>query len=98
MHFHKKKHETWFVNSGKFLVKWIDTEYGVVYEKELNEGETWVNEPLIPHQLIALRDNSSISEVSTADSIEDNYRIVPGDTQIGTQDQVERGSATDTKT
>jgi hypothetical protein len=38
----------------------------------------------MPHQLIALDDNSSITEVSTPDSVEDNYRIIPGDSQNDT--------------
>jgi len=81
MHFHREKDETWFVNSGKFLVRWIDTSKAVMYTKELKEGDTWHNPPFQPHQLEALVDNSSISEVSTADSVEDNYRIIPGDSQ-----------------
>lgn len=81
MHFHKQKDETWFVNSGKFKVKWIDTETATLYEQELTEGDTWHNPPLQPHQLEALVDDSSVTEVSTADSIEDNYRIYPGDSQ-----------------
>jgi hypothetical protein len=82
MHFHKEKDETWFVNSGKFKLRYIDTATATVYEKELAEGETWRNLPLMPHQLEALVDNSSITEVSTPDSIDDNYRIAPGDSQI----------------
>lgn len=81
MHFHKEKDESWFVNTGKFKVRWIDTTTATLYEKELNEGDTWHNPPLQPHQLECLIDNSSISEVSTADSVEDNYRIIPGDSQ-----------------
>jgi len=81
LHFHKAKDETWFVNNGKFIVRWIDTKDAKLYQKELTEGQTWHNPPLQPHQLEALMDNSSITEVSTADSIEDNYRIIPGDTQ-----------------
>jgi mannose-6-phosphate isomerase-like protein (cupin superfamily) len=81
MHFHKEKDETWFVNSGKFKVRWIDTSNATLYEKELSEGDTWHNPPLQPHQLECLADNSSISEVSTADSVEDNYRVLPGDSQ-----------------
>jgi mannose-6-phosphate isomerase-like protein (cupin superfamily) len=81
MHFHKEKDETWFVNSGKFLVRWIDTATATLYSKQLNEGDTWYNPPLQPHQLEALSDNASVSEVSTADSVEDNYRIIPGDSQ-----------------
>jgi uncharacterized RmlC-like cupin family protein len=82
MHFHKEKDETWFVNSGKFKVRYIDTKDSMLYEKELNEGDTWYNPPLMPHQLIALQAESSITEVSTPDSVEDNYRIGPGDSQI----------------
>jgi|TARA_B100002019_G_C21255329_1_gene593471 mannose-6-phosphate isomerase-like protein (cupin superfamily) len=81
MHFHKEKDETWFVNSGRFECKWIDTKDAVLYSKELKPGDTWHNPPLQPHQLIALEDGSSISEVSTPDSVEDNYRIIPGDSQ-----------------
>ena len=81
MHFHKEKEETWFVNTGKFKVRWIDTATATLYEKELNEGETWHNPPLQPHQLICMEAGSSITEVSTPDSVEDNYRIAPGDSQ-----------------
>lgn len=85
MHFHREKDETWFVNSGKFKLRWIDTATATLYEQELSEGETWHNPPLQPHQLEALTDNASISEVSTADSVEDNYRIIPGDSQIASE-------------
>ena len=81
MHFHKEKDETWFVNSGRFVVRWIDTKDATLFEKELKEGDTWHNPPLQPHQLEALEPNSSVTEVSTADSVEDNYRIIPGDSQ-----------------
>ena len=78
MHFH---HETWFVNSGKFKVRWIDTSNATMFEKELKEGDTWHNPPLQPHQLEALEPMSSVTEVSTPDSVEDNYRLIPGDSQ-----------------
>lgn len=81
MHFHREKEETWFVNSGKFKVRWIDTTNAQMHEKELAEGETWHNPPLQPHQLECLVAGSSITEVSTADSVEDNYRVSPGDSQ-----------------
>jgi hypothetical protein len=35
----------------------------------------------MPHQLEALEPNSSLTEVSTPDSVGDNYRIIPGDSQ-----------------
>lgn len=81
MHFHKEKDETWFVNNGRFLLKWIDTETATLNEVELKAGDTWHNPPLMPHQLICMEAGSSITEVSTPDSVEDNYRIVRGDSQ-----------------
>jgi len=83
MHFHREKDETWFVNNGKFMVKWIDTKDATMYEKELKEGDVWHNPPLQPHQLVCLEAGSSITEVSTPDSVEDNYRVSPGDSQNG---------------
>jgi mannose-6-phosphate isomerase-like protein (cupin superfamily) len=81
MHFHREKEETWFVNRGKFLLKWIDTKNAMMHTKELGTGDTWHNPPLQPHQLEALEPMSEIFEVSTQDSVEDNYRIFPGDSQ-----------------
>ena len=81
MHFHREKEETWFVNSGKFLLRWIDTSTAVLHTKELTQGDTWHNPPSQPHQLEALEPMSEIFEVSSADSVEDNYRIAPGDSQ-----------------
>ena len=36
---------------------------------------------MLPHQLVAIEDDSIIIEVSTPDSVEDNYRIGKGDSQ-----------------
>lgn len=80
MHFHAVKDETWYVLSGKFLVKSINTKNASIYESELNPGDTWHNPPLVPHQVICL-ETGTIIEVSTADSVEDNYRVMPGDSQ-----------------
>lgn len=80
MHFHAVKDETWYVLKGRFIVKWIQTQTATTVEKELNEGDTWHNPPLFPHQLICIEEGTII-EVSTADSVEDNYRVQPGDNQ-----------------
>jgi mannose-6-phosphate isomerase-like protein (cupin superfamily) len=85
MHFHKEKDETWFVNAGSFKLIFCDTSTATYHEKILNEGDTWRNLPMVPHQLIALQPNSMIFEVSTPDSVEDNYRIAPGDSQNATK-------------
>jgi mannose-6-phosphate isomerase-like protein (cupin superfamily) len=81
MHFHREKDETWFVNAGQFKLVWCDTQTAVYHEKILNEGDVWRNPPLQPHQLIAMKPNSMVFEVSTPDSVDDNYRIIPGDSQ-----------------
>ena len=69
------------INAGKFIVRWIDTSNAMLYERELKEGDTWHNPPLQPHQLEAIDPMSSITEVSTPDSVEDNFRLIPGDSQ-----------------
>ena len=80
MHFHREKEETWYVQSGKFIVKWINTADASQREDILNEGAVWHNPPLLPHQLICI-EAGTIIEVSTPDSVEDNYRVLPGDSQ-----------------
>lgn len=75
MHFHKQKKETWKVERGKFCVRKINTENAIVEEFVMSVGDVCDIECLVPHQLEALENDSCILEVSTADSVEDNYRI-----------------------
>lgn len=80
MHFHREKDETWFIISGEFVVRYVDTNDANMYEEKLSVGDRWHNPPLLPHQLICVQEGSII-EVSTSDNPGDTYRIVPGDTQ-----------------
>ena len=80
MHFHYEKDESWYVLTGKFIVKVIDTNNATQHDIMLEPGNTWRNEPLLPHQIICLEEGTII-EVSTPDSVEDNYRVLPGDSQ-----------------
>ena len=80
MHFHAHKDETWYVLSGKFKVIAINTANASQTEYKLNTGDVWHNPPLLPHQLICL-EAGTIIEVSTPDSVEDNYRVAKGDSQ-----------------
>jgi quercetin dioxygenase-like cupin family protein len=80
MHFHAEKDETWYVLDGKFYVLTIDTANAKQEMHYLNPGDTWRNTPLLPHQIIC-EEEGTIIEVSTPDSVEDNYRILPGDSQ-----------------
>ena len=80
MHFHAQKDETWYVLSGKFEVKYLMTQDASMKSQILESGSVWRNEPLEPHQIICLEEGTII-EVSTPDSVEDNYRVMPGDSQ-----------------
>lgn len=80
MHFHSDKDETWLILEGKFELRYIDTKDASTHSKILKEGDTWRNYPLEPHQLICIEEGIVI-EVSTPDSVEDNYRIGKGDSQ-----------------
>lgn len=81
MHFHKEKDETWYILLGEFTVEYIDTTDASLHRKLLREGDVWHNPPLLPHRLICHK-KGTIVEVSTPDSVEDNYRIMPGDSQF----------------
>ena len=85
MHFHKEKDESWFVNQGSFKLRYIDTAKAQTMEVVIKAGDTWRNPPLMPHQLEAIEAGSSITELSTPDSIEDNFRLAPGDSQANQQ-------------
>jgi len=80
MHFHAEKDETWYVLKGKFTVRYIDTGTADIHEKSLTVGDVWHNPPLLPHQLIC-EAQGTICEVSTQDSVSDNYRVAKGDSQ-----------------
>ena len=80
MHFHHIKEETWYVIEGRFIVRYIDTTDASIHEKQLSVGDVWHNPPLLPHQLICL-EAGTVVEVSTPDSVEDNHRVLPGDSQ-----------------
>lgn len=83
--FHKEKYKSWFVNAGKFKIRYIDISTGEIKEAVLEEGKTVDFGALGPHQVEAILPNSVIFEVGTADYIEDRFRLAPGDTQTLTQ-------------
>jgi hypothetical protein len=81
MVFHREKRKSWFVNSGRFKITFVDTQTGEVKEAFLEEGKTVDLAELGPHQLEALVANSVIFEVGTTDYVEDRFRLSPGDSQ-----------------
>lgn len=83
MHFHMIKDETWFIYSGKFTLKTIDTETADHHTQTLNEGDVIRILPGTPHQLVCLEEGD-IFEVSTQHFDNDSYRIWKGDSQNAT--------------
>jgi hypothetical protein len=80
MHFHNEKDETWFVLDGEFEVKYIDTKDATQHSAFIKQGDVWHNPPLFPHQVVCIKEGALV-EVSTPDSVEDNYRVAKGDSQ-----------------
>ena len=80
MHYHMNKDETWWVEYGEFIYRWIDTESAETIEQKLKPGDVVRQRVGQPHQLIALTDGV-VFEVSTQHFDEDSYRVVKGATQ-----------------
>ena len=80
MHYHMNKDETWYVEEGEFIYRWIDTKIGKQNEDRLSEGDVVRQRPGQPHQIKALTDGR-IFEVSTHHEDSDSYRVIPGDSQ-----------------
>jgi mannose-6-phosphate isomerase-like protein (cupin superfamily) len=78
MHYHKLKHETWYVNKGEFVYSWIDLANGELHTKFIKVGDVVTIPQYHPHQLHALEDGE-IFEVSTQHFDSDSYRIWKGD-------------------
>ena len=80
MHYHMNKDETWYVERGKFIYKWIDTNTAEILEDTLERGDVVRQKPGQPHQLEAIEDGR-IFEVSTHHEDSDSYRVMKGDSQ-----------------
>jgi quercetin dioxygenase-like cupin family protein len=74
------KDETWYVNTGQFIYRWIDTDTAEVHEQILNVGDVVRQFPGQPHQLEALSEGE-VFEVSTQHFDHDSYRVWKGDSQ-----------------
>jgi quercetin dioxygenase-like cupin family protein len=75
LHFHREIKKTWFVNSGKFKVVWVDTKDAKTYAQELVEGGVFHIDALTPVKLTALADNSVIAETSSKKDDNDYYML-----------------------
>jgi mannose-6-phosphate isomerase-like protein (cupin superfamily) len=80
MHYHLKKHETWYVASGSFDLRYIETDDATEQTTRLRVGDIVEIDQGSPHQLLALKEGE-IFEVSTQHFDDDSYRIIKGDSQ-----------------
>jgi mannose-6-phosphate isomerase-like protein (cupin superfamily) len=80
MHYHLIKDETWYVQEGEFIYRWINTETAEIVQEVLTVGDSVRQRPGQPHQLEALTDGT-IYEVSTTHYDSDSYRVWKGDSQ-----------------
>lgn len=79
-HYHKIKDETFFVQSGIFLIytSWEDDLYSAV-GRILRPGDSLHIPPGLRHQIRAINEDAILYEFSTQHIEEDSYRIIKGD-------------------
>lgn len=78
-HYHKLKDETFYIQSGKILLKYSDND-DISDAKEiiLNKGDKFHIYRQLRHQMFALED-TELFEFSTQHFDEDSYRLERGD-------------------
>ena len=75
--FHSNTNKSYFVNQGKFSIKWIDTKDGKVYENNLGEGGTTTIKKLVPHSIECVSATGSLSEVNNGELKDDTHTVLP---------------------
>jgi quercetin dioxygenase-like cupin family protein len=80
MHYHLLKDETWYVQSGKFIYRWINLHNADLKEDVLTPGDIVRQRRGQPHQLEAI-EAGTVFEVSTTHFDQDSYRVMKGDSQ-----------------
>jgi quercetin dioxygenase-like cupin family protein len=78
-HYHKLKDETFYIQSGKILLKYSDGDE-MIYADEiiLNKGDKFHIYRGLRHQMFAIED-TELFEFSTQHFDEDSYRLERGD-------------------
>ena len=74
MHFHVKKHETFYILSGTCKLHIVDTQTAVENVKTLYRGDVVEIDRYTPHQIEALTD-VEIIEISTYHYDSDSHRV-----------------------
>ncbi len=81
MHYHMDKDESWYVEKGTFIYRYINTQTADLIETKLTKGMSVRQLPGQPHQLECISDGGRIFEVSTHHKDSDSYRVSKGDSQ-----------------
>jgi|TARA_X000000950_G_scaffold30789_1_gene33293 hypothetical protein len=76
LRFHSDANKTFFINNGKFLLRFIDTQSGKLLQKELKEGDVYHAPPLHPHSWECLETTGSINEVSNSFLPTDVFTVI----------------------
>ena len=78
-HYHKIKDETFYIQSGKILLRYYDEDdIAFAYELTLSRGDKFHVYPGLRHQMEALED-TELFEFSTEHFDEDSIRVIKGD-------------------
>lgn len=78
-HYHLLKDETFYIQSGKILLKYSEQDdYSKAQEIILSKGDNFHITRSLRHQMIALEE-TELFEFSTEHSDEDSYRLIRGD-------------------
>ena len=78
-HYHKNKHETFYVQSGSILLRYgIDFDIKNSTQMILNKGDHFVVPPMLVHQMEGIED-TELFEFSTLHEDSDSYRVLKGD-------------------
>ena len=75
MHFHAKKHESFYILEGQLDMDIINTETTKKYEISLSQGEVFSLDRFMPHMLKAVVSDVKFIETSTYHEDEDSYRV-----------------------
>lgn len=80
MHFHGVKDESWYVQSGHYILFYLDLVTAQRKQMDLHPGDAVRLKPLNPHKLVVV-ESGVIFEASTHDDPKDSLRIEPGSSQ-----------------
>jgi len=74
--FNIKTEKSWFVNSGDFIFRWIDTSDGQVYQQEAKEGSVFSAQTKVPCSIQCVSTTGSITESNNGFFENDKFIVI----------------------